>query len=1062
MKILLITLLIFFSDWKLSAATFNFNKDLQEWGAWGDGLSSHDGEVGHSSRGSVWLSADWGENQTFHYHWNNLRPGLYKVKAYVRARNVQTGSDGASFWHFYDGGKGTENVFTELNGSYEWRKIEYTLAVQKNDLSIWFRLKAPGQVWIDDISIEEAKVALALSIEPGLPFKGKAVNVQPQMRSKKEVVILDFDKVNRAHPFSSATSPNGHKVGRLASHKYYNFDPSSFLAGDWSSFDRIQMDIYNGNSQFVEYYLTLTDNLTTNYWSQLNHKTHLAPGWNHLSFSLSQFLGERGSHRFNRALNLKKLQKWFIVLDHSEKFKENSNFFIDNLKLSYDPAPLPAKGIVAFDFTSHRDHVESGYQKVTTQDLYHPDVGFGFVAPKFWRVEDSQWVGTPLQYSIGMLSGHFKTKLPNGRYKMNLSIERLGFWDVSFWNDRTVYINGKPVFKESRSSGKDYLQDLLQFEKLVPGLQDHPFDLYLKKLFKPLEFSFQVTNGEMNLEFEGDPTGISLNSLVIWKAEDEDKARNFLAASDKRLRLEFDWMTRSLNTVGKKLPDQLISVIDPSLTLKPNSISPELGRKLKFQGGIGERPYQLIQLRGNGEVSWKLSDLKNSQGKKISGSDVIFSELVPQYISPDLNHETYLVAGKFLKPIRTSSLEQDGESTKYLWIQFPLKTGTEPGVYQGELSFSSGVLKSTFPVELKVSAYELPALTFPVGFFGPDPINHSYFAGEGLDKIRSEYRLKAIKFLGDSGFTTLTGLPEVKLEIEGSDWSLDTTEVNEVITAANRAGMSKVYFSYGGKFPQSLLDVNNLPAGMTQEAYAKKLSPLLNAYLQKSGMPKIVHTFSDEAGGYSDKVNEDLSFAKKLKAAFPFMLRGGFGSKSDPATRELNTYFDYGIFSNVSKNQLQMMGRNSKWGSYNASPGNLDDPRFSFGPGLFYAHKAGLSQYLEWHASAVNNYPYYDLDGRESDVVMFLPTSDGELYPTLRFELATEGLHLLRKLLLLEKALAKDSGSGTQRAREWLQLVRGGAFSSSENIMKPSSSFQLKDFISQLDKHLSEVKIPVE
>jgi hypothetical protein len=1055
MKIIIIFLFIFSCNWKLTAATFNFNKDLEEWGSWGDGLSSHDGEVGHASRGSAWLSTDWGENQTFHYHWNNLRPGLYKVKAYVRARNVQPGPEGTSFWHFYDGGKGTENVFTELNGSYEWRKIEYTLAVQKNDLSIWFRLKAPGQVWIDDISLEPAQSALALTIESSQPFKAKARSAQAQPRSKKEVVLLDFDKVIRSHPFSSANDPDGHKVGRITSHKYYNFDPTRFYSGDWSNYDRIQMDIYNGSPHFVEFYLTLTDNLSTNYWSQLNHKTHLAPGWNHLNFSLSQYLGERGSHRFNRALNLKKLKKWFIVVDHSEKHKENSNFFIDNLKLSYDPAPIPPKGIVAFDFTSHRDHVESGYQKVTSQDLYSPEAGFGFVTPKFWRVEDAQWVGTPLQYSIGMLSGHFKAKLPNGKYKMNLSIERLGFWDVSFWNDRTVYINGKPVFKESRAVGKEYLKDLLQFEKLIPGLQDHPFDLYLKNLFKPLELSFQVTNGEMNLELEGDPTGISLNSLVIWKSEDEEKAKTFLAASDKRLRLEFDWMTRSLNTVSKKLPDQIITVIDPSLTLKPNSIAPDIGQKLKFQGGVGERPYQLIQLRGNGEASWKLSDLKNARGKKISASDIIFSELIPQYISPDLNHETYLVAGKYLRPIRTSSLEQDGESTKYLWIQYPLKTGIEPGLYQGEISFISGSLRTKFPIELKVSAYELPALTFPVGFFGPDPINQSYFAGVGLDKIRKDYRLKAIKLLGDSGFTTITGLPEAKLEGD----VLDTTEVNEVITAANRAGMSKVYFSYGGKFPQTLFDV---PYGITPEDYSKKLAPLLSAYLQKPGMPKIVHTFSDEAGGYSDKVNQDLELAKKLKANFPFMLRGGFGSKTDPATRELNSYFDYGIFSNVSKSQLQLMGRNSKWGSYNASPGNLDDPRFSFGPGLYYAHKAGLSQYLEWHASAVNNYPYYDLDGRESDVVMFMPTSDGELYPTLRFELATEGLHLLRKLLLLDKALDRDTGPGSVRARQWLQLVRSGAFSSSENILKPSSSFHLKNFISQLDQHLGEVKIPID
>ena len=158
---------------KLNAATFGFSKDLEEWGSWGSGLSSHDSNIGHASPGSAWLSADWDENQTLHYHWSNLRPGLYKVKAYVRAQNVQPSPDGSSFWHFFDGGKGTENVFTDLSGNYEWRKIEYTLSVQKSDLSIWFRLKSPGQVWIDDISLEPAQAALALTIEKPQPLKIK-------------------------------------------------------------------------------------------------------------------------------------------------------------------------------------------------------------------------------------------------------------------------------------------------------------------------------------------------------------------------------------------------------------------------------------------------------------------------------------------------------------------------------------------------------------------------------------------------------------------------------------------------------------------------------------------------------------------------------------------------------------------------------------------------------------------------------------------------------------------------------------------------------------------------
>ena len=139
------------------------------------------------------------------------------------------------------------------------------------------------------------------------------------------------------------------------------------------------------------------------------------------------------------------------------------------------------KGVYAFDFTSHKDSQISGFRKVTSQNLYDPELGFGFVNPRFWRVEDSQWAANSLRYTIGVLGGHFKVKLPNGKYRMQLIIDRLGFWDPSFWKDRTIYLNGTPVFKESRSYANEFLKDLLQFEKNVPKIEDHPYDLYLKK-----------------------------------------------------------------------------------------------------------------------------------------------------------------------------------------------------------------------------------------------------------------------------------------------------------------------------------------------------------------------------------------------------------------------------------------------------------------------------------------------------------------------------------------------------------------------------------------------------
>jgi hypothetical protein len=645
---------------------------------------------------------------------------------------------------------------------------------------------------------------------------------------------------------------------------------------------------------------------------------------------------------------------------------------------------------------------------------------------------------------------------------MQLVIDRLGYWDPSFWKDRTIYLNNSPIFKESRPFGRDYLKDLLQFESVTPKLTDHPYDLYLKKVFRPLEFSFHVANGELDLQFEGDPTGISLNTLVVWEISSEKEALNFLIDNEKRSMLEFDWMTRPITASSglARQEERLVTLIKPSLVLRPSDNHPLSTKFVSLQGGYGESPYQLIQLRGKDQINLKVSDLKDNKGKKLPRDVVEFFEIVPQYVSPDLNHETYMVSGKYLRKVSNRGLKLENGFSSYLFFTIKIKRGIDPGVYEGNITFTSvdGV-SSALPVRLKVIPYELPPVDFPVGFFGPDPISLTYFDDPGLEKLRKRYRHEAIRILGENGFTTFTGIPEIKLQVDGDTWSLDTSDADEAMTAANRAGMSKVYFSYGGKFPQQLLEGISIPEGFSEAQFFKKLSPLLRGYLNRPRMPVIVHTFSDEAQGYSDRVSQDIILAKKIKSSFPFMKLGGFGTLGDLDTKVLREYFDYGFFSNVSKDQLGKLNSKSIWGSYNASPGNLDDPRYSFGPGLYYARVKGLSHYLEWHSSSNNNFPYYDLDGRESDVTMFMPTSRGDLNLTLRFLMAVQGLNSYRKLKFLEMAIEGHKGSKEARlsASQWLSILKSGKWSTSENILRPVSDFDFSEFQKQLDKHLESL-----
>lgn len=1031
--------------------SFSFAAKEPQWSFYGEGLAAYVTDEGRGKdKGSMWLSTDWGETQTAFFKWDDLTPGLYKVITYVRAKDIQPGTEGTSFWHFYDSGFGTQSPFMDLNGSYDWRKVEYTINVKGSELTVWFRLKSPGQIWVDDFYLEKVENAQnKVSIEPALPLpKAPQASIAKMAAvSAGRKKLYTFEGSESGHPFAVKN-----KAGEFSPQQFFNFKPTSMPVKDWSGFDRLEMDVFNPNDNYTDFFATLTDDQTTNYWSQTNYKQTLAPGWNKLSLSLTQYVGERGSYRFQRPVNLSKLQKFFIVVDPDKKLEfEKKNFMIDNIYLSSNPMPPVPAGVMAFDFTSHRASDPGNLIRVTSQDLYNNDRGYGFESPKFWRIEDSQYASAVHRYSIGLTEGHFKIKLPNGKYQMNLVIDKLGYWDVPFWADRNVFVNGNIVFKETRGSGKEFLNDLLRFESVVPEATDHPYDLYLKKVFKTIDQTVEVTNGYLDLEFSGDQTGISLNSLILWNKDQQSAGLAYVAAFGVREKNEFDWMSRSLQKSEKNTNSKLvITAVDSDLYLNPFNAKKSNAKSLRFIGGAGERPYQVIQLAsGNTEekISWSYGDFTNEKGQKIDKDNLVISDLVFQYTAPDINHETYLITGKYLKPMADHSLILKKNQNRYLWLQLPLNDQTPKGLFKGVITFHQGSEKTEFPVEISSLSYSLPKVEFPVGFFGIDPLPYSYFPKSGYSELRKQYRHRALRELGEAGFTTFTGLPE------------DIGELNDLFRESSKYGINTVY-SYGGQFPQKLLDLSNKPGDLSEDDYYKKAAEELKPLLGRKDWPKIVHTFSDEAGGYSDRTSSDIALAAKYKQHIPFMALGGFGSFHGGDSNKLNSFFEFGFYSSLSKGDItKLKNNNQRWGFYNASAGNLDDPRFSFGLGLYIARLNGLSQYLEWHATAFNNYPYYDFDGRESDSVMFYPTTDGKLLHSVRFELATEGLHAYKKLKILETAIANNEGtaSALSAAKSWLDGLRKEHYFYSSTTFMSNKKNNFREFESKLDEHLINI-----
>jgi hypothetical protein len=991
------------------AKAFDYSKDSQGWAFWGSGIGQHDKKVGNNKKGSLYLAVDWSEEHTAHYHWN-LKKGTYKVSFHAQAFNVQKGQDNISFWHFYNVGKGIQSIFQTEQGTFGWKKYSYTIEVEK-ELDIWFRLKAPGKVWIDDFKIELVKSAQKYQV-------GKA---------KKFKTVIQEAKAVSAKILPSPRKLLPKKVTNLTKGKYFNFPMSKLPLKDWRGYDRIHLTVHNPTKSYVELYMVVADTQSNGYWGQLNHKTHLAPGKNKLSFSLDRYVGERGSVKFRRKIKLNKLSKIFVVVDPDKKSQVKGKFALSNIYLSQNQYPPRPSQVMAFDFTSHKASPTPGFISITTQSLYNNINKMGFYRPKFWRVHDDQFVPYLDRYSIGILNGQFRIDLPNGKYRVRMIVDRLGYWDVPFWTTREVNVQEKEALSQVRREGQAYLRDYLMLERHEPLPGDNPHDLLLENVFKPIEALAEVINGQLVLEFKGDASAISLNSLYIWPLSAERDAREYLDLIAKRKRKEFDWMARD---IGDAIPQFVIKeklkadIVKAGKPLYPTRLLKSEGKKINLQGGINARPYSVIQLVSPDDtyLSWSLDPLKSKDGLVLEEDKVQMKLVHYHFTSPDLNHETYTIAGKFLRKA-SKRIHMDPNVPRYLWIQLKVTPDIPKGEYSSNLRIKANGQTINIPITFHRRNYTLPRVDFPVGFIGLDPIPAQYFPDKEIERVRNNLRMEALFALEDRGFTTFSGLPAAKLKTVGGQIKLETPELDKMFKSMMLLGMNQEIFTYGGDFPQKILKPDDYPTGFDEQKYFRELSKALREKFESWPKTKIVHTFSDEASGYSDRVYDDALWGQKLKNSFPFMKLAGFSSMlhSQKEVESLHQLFDYGIYSGFDKRKMTLWNKKKKkWGAYNLRPGALENPQISFGPVLYAARKQGLSHYLEWHMGAFHNYPYYDLDGRESDIAMLYPAVDGSLYPSIKFELAANGLEVYRKLKLLEQ---KVQSGNFAPVKKWLQSI---------------------------------------
>lgn len=1014
------------------------------WSFWGEGQGFIDHDHGHKSKPSLFIQTDVSEEHTVYQEFKNLKNGLYLVEFSIQTSLLQMNKNNENLQHFYRTDKKYRYVFSKIKsiGSKtlgNWKTYSYTLKVVNNKAEFWFRLKGIGKAWVDDFKIT--------------PHKGEELSIRINDSNIKGITkAVDKGRVKKKKPDLKL-------LGTSLKVKYKNYkhlDNSIIRNKAWSEYDHLNLKVQNPSSKPVEFSIVLKDNRSTNYWSRLNFTTQLSPGINNLKFQLNQLLGERGSVRHQRTLNLKKLDDLFFVLDQDDKSKGKvKDVIIEKIFLSSNGMLTPSPGMRSFDFTQVSAEKDHDYTSVTSQDIYNEEKGYGFENPKFWRSHNDKYLPISTRHSIGLLKGRFKIKVKPGNYFLHLVSHRLGFWDIPFWKRRKISINGKIVELQTRVTSRDYLKDYFLFESIEPNQLLSPLEQYLGKVLKPKRYFVEASNGFINLDFEGDDSAISLNTLHVWPQDKHENALAYLKKLKEKQIKQFSFLVRKVEFKNSKTRASSISMVPLSFdSISKFTKTPSLLKKFRLNLAKNEIGKTLIQIQNDkvvNELSWTISEF-NSGTKKLQGK-IEVKKLINGFISKDLNHETYSVMGKYFKTPKENLLKLDVNERRYLLFNFLPAEDIVPGKYKGSIQIKLGTIIKTFEMVINIQNYSLPVVKIPVGFIGSMPLPLNYFGAKDMGKQVLNYQLKAISELARRGFTTFSGLPQVKVISSGkSDLKFDFSLFDSFINTMKQYPQFKKVFTYEGNFPKDFLNESVKPSGMSSDDYHKKLSVILKKKFSSSKPLEIIYSFSDEALGYSNKFERDLKHAKILEKYYPFLKRSGFSHMGKKA-RVLNKYFDFGFYSYINRPGVKFAKKSkNSWGSYNGAAGALDDPRFAFGLGLYNAEGEGLRQYIDWHLAGISNYPYFDLDGREGDIVMLYPSLSGDLYPSFKFELASLGLNQYRKLQYL-KSLKKKS----KKLKKWLSsLTRMKSIvGNKEYYLKQPSMLK---FSNQLNRYISNLK----
>ncbi len=1054
-----------------------FGHVFSKWSGWKyDGDCAFEvGQIAHSGKTSCLLAGYSGPKIRILPPDRELAPGRYRISAFLRGLDIGSGSYNQTTEFMFDG----QYMPLGKNGTFGWTPLSYVVDIktQKKVPGPSFGLMAPGLFWIDDVTLEKVADDTPLTAKPVLGTEEAPVTPPGELGAEvlrcpkcgyrnasawkccyacgSELMAkawrVDGPAVKVVASFEEPKCPFGGDAAKVVAEHATTGDKALRLdrgyvtmdsEQDWIGYDLLKMDVYADAADPVPINLEFQDKASRDYWTRVNYSTIVPPGQSTLTIPVKQlYVGEKS--RPGRMLDLKSITRFAI--SHASN-KPAGELFIDNIRVERDDAAEKAafEDLYAFDFGTGTSPVMDGFTAITPSSLYSKGRGYGLKHAKIWHAFDALQPDPLYQDFICIESGGLAVVVTNGTYDVFVNIDSpSGYWgEYQTYTKRAILAQGKPVVSETMTFD-DQMKKYFRFWDTEDLPTENTFDKYQKPYFHEKQFDVEVTDGQLNLEFQSQNWGCSVSAVVIYPAAKAAQGQKFLQFVEDRRRFYFDnYFKRALSRPSGAPVDanrsrgyalfsrdcmQNISYGDT-----PNA--GETCTKLEGQAFAGEYEpltVAIVPQQDLGLVTASVSDLSGPAGV-IPAAAVDIGYVSYRVSRVSMEGSIYTIKPRLIMP--TNTVVCPAGITRRFWLTVRTPADAKAGLYKGTLSLQSAARRlDSVPVEFLVRKGTLDPADVPAGPWGHSisvPWSGNDPAAAAFEATMTE---KSLRRMRDYGFTTFSGVPYIKYKgFKDGQPVFDFTTADAQMKQAKELGFLAVdtYGSGVGGISAYFEDLAAMKAAGFSDysAFIKAVFGAVQKHADEQGWLPVYYNLCDEPMG-QDMINATEN-AEAYHKAFPKGAPFFTGATSYAGTDPANPHFrlakalSVATWNGHSEESVKLLHEaGSDWAFYNAGS------RWTYGDYLYKSVKQfDLKFRITWHWNVVAGDPYYALDCREDDYAWCNASPDGRLVPSLDFERTRCGLNDYRRLLTLARLAKEKAGSPAAQAAEKLIAERMASF----------------------------------